>query len=123
MPEGVRFIDNSERVKKEFNRLIGKALTAIGIEWQRIATLEINAMPNFGTGAGRGAVDTGLMRASNEYIVNVDAAEVIVGNTVNYALYVTYGTWKMPQRPWFQNSVLNYKKEFENIVIRVFKAA
>jgi len=121
----VKFVDNSAQVKREVRKLIGKALTAIGIEWQRIATLEINAQPQFRDNAiiGQGAVDTGLMRASNEYRVNVSVAEVVVGNRLRYALYVTYGTYKMPQRPWFQNSILNYTKEYENITVRVFKAA
>jgi len=129
MAKTVKFVDNSKQVKAHVKKLIERSLVEIGIEWQRIAILEINNQPNFnqGTSATTGTVDTGLMRASNKATqpkwVNVDVCEIAVGNTVDYALYVTYGTWKMPKRPWFQNSILNHTQTYENVVLRVFKAA
>jgi len=42
--------------------------------------------------------------------------EVVVGNPLNYALYVTYGTWKMPRRPWFQNSIEKYVEDYRAVV-------
>ena len=113
-----KFEDNSPAVKAAFAKAVGRTLNALGMKWQEIVTMEIDSMPRFGklkdTGA-MGAVDTGRMRASMEYTVDKGKKEVTVGSIINYALYVTYGTWKMPRRPFFQNSGFNYDREYEKV--------
>ena len=112
-----KFVDHSPAVKQQMKKNIGKALASIGLKWEEIATMEINNQPRFGGSPGMGAVDTGVMRSSNTHQVNMAKKEVIVGNPLNYALYVTYGTWKMPRRPWFQNSIEKYVDDYHTVVI------
>ena len=109
------FNDNSSAVKTQMEKNIGKCLESLGLQWVNNASIEINNQPNFGESGGSGAVDTGLMRASNTYRVEKTNKHTIVGNPLNYALYTTYGTWKMPQRPWFQNSINNHMRSYEDV--------
>ena len=111
-----KFVDYSPAVKRQMEKSIGKALASIGLKWEEIATMEINAQPRFGGSPGMGAVDTGLMRSSNTHQVDRAKKEVVVGNPLNYALYTTYGTWKMPRRPWFQNSIEKYVEDYQIVV-------
>ena len=119
----IKFIDNSAKVKKQLSKNIGRALSNLGHEWERVAAEEIEAQPRMGPMAGSavGAVDTGLMRDSNSHIVDFGSGELIIGNPLNYALYTTYGTWKMPARPWFQNSVLEHSERYREVVAEALR--
>lgn len=107
-----------KQVKTQFERKVGRALSAIGHTWERLAAEEIHAQPKFKNKqtVGRGAIDEGAMLNSNAHVINKQRREITVGNNINYALYVTYGTRKMPARPWFQNSILNHIEDYEAIV-------
>ena len=119
----VKIIDNSAKVKKQLRKNIGRALSDLGNEWEIVAAEEIMAQPRMGSMAGSalGAVDTGLMRDSNTHVVDLESGELIIGNPLNYALYTTYGTWKMPARPWFQNSVLEHSERYKKVVEEALK--
>jgi HK97 gp10 family phage protein len=82
-------------------------LIALGLAQNAIATQEITDME---------AVDTGRMRGSNAYQVDVGNREVIVGNTASYAIFVTLGTRFMAARKFLQNSINNYKERYRQIV-------
>ena len=117
----MKFTDNTPAVKAAFAKALARTLYGLGMKWQEIVTTEINNMPRFGknprNGArAKGAVDTGQMRSSMEYTVDTRKKQVTVGSMINYALYVTYGTWKMPRRPFFQNSGFNHDNEYKNVV-------
>ena len=102
----VEFNSNRAEIQRKFNDNKRKTLTMIGEKQKEIAALEITDL---------GAVDTGLMRTSNGYRVGEN--EVIVGNTVSYAIYVNGGTRRMPARPFLENSVLNHMDTYRQIVI------
>jgi len=116
----VTFRDNSAAVLAAFERAKGKALAMIGLKADEIQAMEISIQPRFGGGSGMGAVDTGLMRASVGHQVNQQNSEVIVGNSADYAIYVTMGTWKMPKRPFLQNTLLNYGDDYRDMVEQAF---
>jgi len=106
----VEITDNSSKVLSQLESNIGTALTMIGSKWQEIVTMEITNFP---------AVDTGRMRSSMTFRPNIAAKEVVVGTNVEYAIFVTMGTWKMKKRPFMQNSILNYKADYQEIVASV----
>ena len=114
----VKFKSYKPQVKAKFKRAVAGTLEALGMKWQEIVVREINTQPRMGKLAGNatGAVDTGRMRSSMEYVVDKGKQEVTVGSNLNYALYVTYGTWKMPRRPFFQNSGFNYDKQYKAVI-------
>ena len=115
----IKTIDNSDKFKKQLTTNINSALSQLGKEWEAVAREEIERQPRMGpmAGAAMGAVDTGLMRESNTHMVDFEKQEVIVGNPLNYALYTTFGTWKMEARPWMQNSVLNHGDRYMGVVV------
>lgn len=112
--------DNSARVRAMMESNIGRALADWGRDWELVAAIEIETQPRFGSLAGSsiGAVDTGLMRDSNSHRLDQDRRELVVGNPLNYALYTTFGTWKMAARPWMQNSVLGHSERYRAVVAR-----
>ncbi|MCL1924031.1 MAG: hypothetical protein FWF50_00440 [Defluviitaleaceae bacterium] len=130
----VKFTSNKKAVLQQFDRNVGKTLTAIGMKQQELAALEITDM---------GIVDTGLLRASNGYQVNLANQEVMVGNSVSYAPFIEFGTgvhaelgqgrqtpWTyfdelnqqfvttsgMEARPFLRNSILKYEEDYKEIV-------
>ena len=126
----VKFTSYKPQVKAKFKRAVAGTLEALGMKWQEIVVREINTQPRFGHALsskrtkkgkrkkrkGEGAVDTGKMHSSMKYKVNRKKQEVTVGSNLNYALYVTYGTRKMPRRPFFQNSGFNYDKQYKAVI-------
>jgi len=115
----VRVIDNTARFLARLDVGINRALNGLGREWEQIVREEIEAQPRMGpmAGSATGAVDTGLMRDSNAFVVDRQNKELTVGNPLNYALYTTFGTWKMEARPWMQNSVLNHRERYRDVVV------
>ena len=115
----VKMIDKSGKFKKQMVININAALSRLGREWESVAREEIERQPRMGpmAGAAMGAVDTGLMRDSNTHRVDFEKQELVVGNPLNYALYTTFGTWKMEARPWMQNSVLNHGERYMGVVV------
>ena len=100
----VTFKDFSPKIKAQMERNIESALTAVGEQWKsQLAPVAIMAQPKFGPTPGSGAVDSGVMIASN--VFQTEKRAVTLGNTAPWAIFVTVGTWKVPQRPWMQNSV------------------
>jgi len=119
----VRVIDNTRHFIARLDRGINQALHGLGREWEQAAREEIEAQPRMGpmAGSAMGAVDTGLMRDSNAYVVDRQTRQLSVGNPLNYALYTTLGTWKMEQRPWMQNSVLNHRERYRDVVVAAIR--
>jgi len=115
----IKVIDNSAKFKKQLATNINSALSRLGSEWESVVREEIERQPRMGpmAGAAMGAVDSGFMRDSNTHRVDFEKRELIVGNPLNYALYTTFGTWKMEARPWMQNSVLNHGDRYMGVVV------
>ena len=98
------FKSNKAAVLAKYNANKKRTLTMIALKWHEIVGLEITNL---------GVVDTGLLRTSSRYRINED--DVIVGNTVNYAIYNELGTRKMKARPFLRNSVMNHKGTYKQI--------
>ena len=64
------FQDNSQAVKTQLEKNIGKALTMMGYKWQEVVTMEMNAQPRFGPNAegALGIVDTGRLIAYSKNV-------------------------------------------------------
>jgi HK97 gp10 family phage protein len=101
------FNSNRKAVESQFERNIVKTLTAMGLKQNELASKEITTM---------GAVDTGRMRASSSFQVNAQNKEVLVGNSADYAIYITMGTRHIDARPFMQNSINNYQNDYNEIV-------
>ena len=114
----VKFKSYKPQVKAKFKRAVAATLEKLGEKWHELVVREIHVQPRFGKLAGNatGAIDTSHMVESMEYAVDRKKQEVTVGTNVNYALYVTHGTWKMPRRPFFQNSGFNYNKQYKAVI-------
>jgi len=114
----VRVINSMARFLARLDRGIDQALNELGREWEQVAREEIEAQPRMGpmAGSAMGAIDTGLMLESNGFAVDRRSKQLTVGNPLNYALYTTFGTWKMEARPWMQNSVLNHRERYRDVV-------
>ena len=119
----IKFKDNSAAVKRKMAANVQSALVATGELFVDLAQKEIQSVPKFGPGtSGLGAIDTTKMLRSNTFQVNAAAKETTIGNTAfsdrgaRYPLYVTFGTWKMPQRPWMQNSVFNHVGTYQKVI-------
>lgn len=106
----IEFKDNSKNVLEQMSKNKNKALEMIGLKWQGAVTQEITQMK---------AVDTGRLRSSMTYQVDSRNDQVVVGTNVEYAPYVNYGTSRMPARPFMENSVLNHKSDYQEIVANV----
>ena len=111
----VTFKDFSPKVKAQMEQNIKAALTGMGEEYKKIEPQEIMAQPKFGPGAGgMGAVDTEEMLNSGDFELAGDRA-VAVGNRSAHGIFVAVGTWKMPQRPFVQNSVFSHISRYVQV--------
>ena len=131
----VKFVDKSDEAKARLEKNIAKALTAIGLKFQEIATKEATAMK---------VVDTGRYRASLSFVTPEEESgfnpefsktlysqeddvlrgrskpkSVRVGSGVNYAQALEYGTARMAGRPTIGNAVLNYNDDYKEIVAKI----
>ena len=115
-------IQFNRKFEKLYERNKKKSLEALGVTWQSNVVDEIDTagkmLPIRNIIAGS-AVDTGEMRASNEYQVEPHRDSVLVGNTSPHGIYVTMGTWKMPARPFFQRSLTEYDDEYMKMLANV----
>jgi HK97 gp10 family phage protein len=63
----------------------------------------------------RSPVDTGNLRDSNDYKVNDN--NVMVGNTVEYAIHVHEGTSKQQPQKWIEDSVMQNQQKIRRIIV------
>ena len=114
----VKFEDNSAAVLKQFEQNLGRTLEMLGIKQNELAVTEIQRQPKFKDReiVGIGAIDDGHMIGGNSYVTDLPNREVNVGNTVEHAIFVTMGTWKMQKRSWLQNSVLDHADDYRAVV-------
>ena len=97
------FKDNSAAVKAEFERRIHKALEHIGLIWLKNVT---NKVP----------VDTGRLRSSMKYEIDIPNKRVILGTDVLYAVFVELGTRNQRAQPYLSPSILNHIADYEKAV-------
>lgn len=102
----VEFKDNTNAVMKAYESLLVATLTRIGLEWlENVAPL----VP----------VDTGKLRQSMRFEVDIKEKVVRVGSTIKdppYPIFVELGTYKQAAQPYLKPSILNYIKDYENAI-------
>ena len=59
------------------------------------------------------AVDTGLLKSNNDYVVSQD--EVQMSNSTEYAVHQEYGTHKMKAHPFMKPAALNHTGDLARI--------
>jgi hypothetical protein len=64
------------------------------------------------------AVDTGALRGSMSYRVDLPDRRVIAGSDIEYAIHVHEGTSKMPGRPFLRDSILNHRGDYLEIIAK-----
>jgi HK97 gp10 family phage protein len=116
----VEFKDHSGEVKAQMDKNIGKALEAIGLKWQEIVTREMTEVKwKNKKGDLVDIIDTGRLRGSMDYKVDPANQRVVVGTNVEYGFRVHFGTSRMPARPYIDESVQNYKEDYQEIATKV----
>ncbi len=123
---GVRFENNSSKVKEELENAVNEALYRIGLQAVKNTTGYITS---------KGIVDTGRLRASMSFItpeksygsgegaISGTAPDntVIVGTDVDYASYIELSTSKTPARPYLSPAIQNHIGEYKTIAETVLK--
>ena len=83
----MKFVDNSEAVKRELERAMIRGLikTAMLVESQAVLLVPVN---------------TGGLRGSIGYQVNESELVAYIGTNCEYAIYVEYGKKPVPYKNW-----------------------
>lgn len=137
MAADIKFTDNSDKVLDELERRMPIILEALGIEAEGNAITEINKLV-YDTPESETYVRTGFLKNSithafpghdgesysidgkgDYHKINVSWGEsdsVVIGSALEYAPYVELGTSRMAPRPFLQNAIQNYKKDYERII-------
>ena len=68
-------------------------------------------------------VDTGNLRNSITYEVEMAEQAVYVGSDVEYAPYVELGTSRMAARPFLKPAIVNHEQEYKNIMDECINSA
>lgn len=97
--------DTTRDKEADMQVAISRALTAVGLQAQSYARVEITKDPE--------RVDTGRLRASISSAVNGN--DVYIGTNVEYAIYVHEGTSKMAPNRFLRNAAVNYKDAYQAI--------
>ena len=105
MKEKVEHKSNAKEILSQAQNNKQVCFMKVGLKQGELAAKEVTNL---------GAVDTGRMRASASFSIGEN--EVIVGNTAEYAIYVTLGTRRMEARPFMQNSINNYLDTYRDII-------
>lgn len=104
----VKLIDNSLKIKEASKSAIAKALAEIGGECETYAKKDC-------------PVDTGNLRNSIAFQVEMSENAVYVGARTNYAAYVELGTVKMKARPYIRPAAENHTSQYKAIVEKHLK--
>lgn len=99
--------DNTNKLKQKLESNTAVILKEWGIKWQEIST---------GLVTSKGVVDTGLLRDTLGYKVDVSGKKTIVGSPLNYAIYNELGTSRMPARPFIVPAIKDHGQAYASIV-------
>lgn len=101
----IEFKSYKKEVLREHKAGLERGLQAIALAWQKNVTPIV-------------PVDTGKLRQSMKYDVQVKNKQVVVGSTVKeppYSIFVELGTSKMAAQPYLRPSIENNVAEYENV--------
>lgn len=104
----VHIVDNSGAIKNASKAAIAKALADIGAKCETYAKQDC-------------PVDTGNLRNSLSYSVNIGDNYVDIGTRVEYGKYVECGTSRMKAQPFLKPAAENHASEWKSIVENAMK--
>lgn len=112
----VSLVDNSDLVRNALAEQIEQALTAVGMQAESNAKMEITHAVYDQPEARSGYVRTGRLRNSLTHEVLDGEQAVLVGTDVEYAKFVEGGTMKMAARPYLRPAIVNHIPEYKALV-------
>ena len=118
MATNVKVTSNALQAKSLMDKNIGKALTMLGLKFIEIATMEADDLI-YTTPESPNYTRTGHYRQGMTFEPDIGNQLVKVGNNVEYAQYIEFGTSQMPARPVISNAILNYRDDYQEIVTSV----
>jgi HK97 gp10 family phage protein len=104
----IRYKSNLQNVLNALEQAEDRALTAVG---------------EFGRSASQMAspVKTGNLRDSNDYKVELANKRVLIGNSVEYGLWVHEGTSRQRAQPWIERSIMGNVNRIQNLVSEMMR--
>ena len=102
----VRIVDNTDTLKKEFDKAILRSLEKCGLVCE-------------GYAAAICPVDTGRLRASITHDVGED--NVKIGTNVEYSAYVELGTSRQKPQPYLRPALSEHREEYALLIKREFE--
>lgn len=99
----IEFIDNSDKVKEEFEKACLKALEECGM----IAE---------GYAKELAPVDTGNLRNSISHTVDDSGYSAYIGSNISYAAFQELGTVKMKAHPFLKPAIANHESTYRGII-------
>lgn len=99
--------NNTKQVVTSINKGIATALMVMGMQAESAAK---KICP----------VDTGRLRNSITYVLDVPKKEVYIGTNVEYAKHVEFGTHKQRAQPFLRPAALAVAKKYATIFKSVF---
>ena len=113
----IKIEDNSNHVLKLFDVAIYRGLDAIGMTAERhakeIVTRKVYDVPQ---NPNSTYIRTGRLRNGIAYEVRRLEKAVIIGDRVDYAVYVELGTSKMAERAFIRPAAQNYSAEYKQLM-------
>lgn len=99
----IRHRSNLRNVLSALDAAEDRALTAVG-EFTRSESQV------------RTPVKTGALRDSNDYKVDMQEKKVMIGNSMDYGLWVHEGTSKQRSQPWLRSSVMGNVARIKSLI-------
>ncbi|MDF2790819.1 MAG: phage protein gp10 family [Neobacillus sp.] len=104
----MNYQSNLRNVLSAIDRAEDRALTAVGTFVRSEAQV-------------RSPVQTGNLRDSNDFQVDNQGKKVIVGNSVEYGLWVHEGSSKQRSQPWLENSVMENVSRIKSLISEMLR--
>lgn len=105
----IQFQSFLQQVNQALDEAEERALLKVGIYVQ-------------GESQDRTPVDTGNLRDSNNYQVEMSEKKVIVGNHADYALFIHEGTSRMAPRRFLEESVTQNTSRIQELINEEFES-
>lgn len=104
----MKYQSNLKNVLNALDQAEDRALTAVGTFVRSEAQV-------------RSPVKTGNLRDSNDFKVDNNNRQVVVGNSVEYGLWVHEGTSRNRAQPWLENSVMENVSRIKSLISEMLR--
>lgn len=114
------FRDNHKAVNDAMQRALKTALEAVAQAAEGYAKDEIDLLI-YDTPPSPTYVRTGDLRKFIGHAVDMEKLQAIVGDNMDYAPYVEFGTVKMPARPFIRQSISKHIDEYRQMMSDILR--